>query len=134
MFTYTAMNAGALRTPNASWTDEFYLSSDNQLGAGDTLLSSRFIAFPGSPFHGIPPGLGVDGVYSRTLTVTLPNGLSGPFFLIVAVDRANAVFEPDNINNVAVRPAVDCAYSARSPRKRDFGDTVAEAGGPLTVS
>ena len=45
-FTYTGTNAGALRTPNSSWTDEFYLSSDNQLGAGDTLLSSRFIAFP----------------------------------------------------------------------------------------
>ena len=123
-FTYTGTNAGASRTPNSSWTDEFYLSSDNQLGAGDTLLSSRFIAFPGSPFAGIPSGLEVDGVCSSTVAVTLPNGLSGPFFVIVAVDRANAVFELDNVNNlelcalsIAIIPP-DVRVSAISGRRR----------------
>ena len=75
----------------------------------------------------------MDGVYSSTVAVTLPNGLSGPFFVIVAVDRANAVFELDNVNNLDLR-ALSIAIIPPDVRVSEIsGDAVAEAGGPLTV-
>ncbi len=102
-FSYSAINAGATKTPNLSWRDSFYLSTDDQLDfASDWLLGERTIRFPADSANGVPGGLDVDGAYARDVTLTLPNGLSGDYFLIAVADHTDSVFEIDNDNNVLV--------------------------------
>jgi subtilase family serine protease len=124
---YQVNNFGATATPNASWTDSFYLSADDQLDpATDRFLGDR-------PHYGV---LNVDASYENAATFTLPDGLSGNFYAFVVTDRTDAVFELDNANNIMAaanpiavesRPADLIVEAASAP-------ITGEAGGQIRVT
>ncbi len=92
---YRASNVGSTVTPNTSWQDRLYLSFDEIFDPNeDQFLGSR------SHFGALADG----GFYDATFTVTLDNGLSGPFFVFVQVDAVDQVFEVDNANNATHDP------------------------------
>ena len=133
---YTVANNGATRTPNTTWFDSFYLSSDDQLNPGeDTFLGSRRVSFPANIFIPTPGGLDVGDSYTRQASLTTSNTLTGDFFLFVVTDRPDDVFELDNVNNVGL----DATPITIQQKHADFvvssitGDTTAEANGSLNI-
>ncbi|WP_171036596.1 CARDB domain-containing protein [Dyadobacter sediminis] len=77
-----------------SWTDRIYLSVNETLEVNDVLLtSSKWDQF-----------LVSGGEYTRNESVTLPANLSGKFFLILAVDESNTIFEKEENNNIVSAP------------------------------
>lgn len=93
---YRVNNDGSTDTPNTSWTDTVYLSADAVLSpATDRVLATR------ARFGSLEVGQG----YTPSMTVTLGNGLTGTYFVIVAADSGGGVFELDDANNVAAAAA-----------------------------
>ena len=88
---YTVANNGSTVTPNSSWVDRVYLSTDTVIDPADLLLGTR------TRFGALNPG----EFYNNTVTATLPDGLGGDFFALVQTDTGNVVFELDNDNNTA---------------------------------
>jgi subtilase family serine protease len=87
---YRVTNFGATETPNYYWTDTFYLSSDNQLNtATDINLGSV------GQYGVLYPG---DG-YDRTANFSLPNTLTGTYYVFGVTDSGDQVFELNNVNN-----------------------------------
>lgn len=91
-FGFTVANVGQLATPVSSWVDRAVLSLNDVLGDADDIplgFFNRVAALNAGD------GYGVNG------STTLPEGVSGDFFLIAQVDAGNAVnefiFETDNI-------------------------------------
>jgi hypothetical protein len=66
-----------------SWYDGVYLSLDQILDETDYSLGARY--------H--QTGLAIDGLYSDSLTVTIPSGLSGRYYFFVKTDKNNNVYE-----------------------------------------
>ena len=85
---WTVGNAGTGET-TATWNDSVYLSGDGTLDASDTLL--------GEFEH--TAGLGVGATYSRQGSVTLPNGISGTYYLLVSADDNAQVAETGSEGN-----------------------------------
>ncbi len=90
--TYRVANEGTTITPNSGWVDYLYLSADTNFDAGGDLYVGGSVRY--SP---LPPG----GLYTNTITTTLPNGLSGEFYVFVYSDAGNTVFELNKSNNAA---------------------------------
>ena len=67
------------------WIDAVYLSTDNELSSDDVLLGE----LPNTS------DLAVGGSLARSLSVALPDAVSGPFHFIVATDSENNVNEGD---------------------------------------
>ena len=88
---YRLSNYGATATPYGRWTNAFYLSSDDQLDSSDLLLDSRI--FTGS--------LDLGEERNQSVTLTLPNGIAGKYYLFAKADSNDNVFELDNDNNTA---------------------------------
>jgi hypothetical protein len=89
-FSYTVTNAGAGGTPNFAWDDSFYLSP--------TATYDAATAIPlGQATHG--GSLDAGAGYTNSITETLPNGISGAYYLLADTDSGNAVFELDKTNN-----------------------------------
>ncbi|TRU69655.1 MAG: hypothetical protein EWV55_20760, partial [Microcystis viridis Mv_BB_P_19951000_S69] len=88
---YRVTNFGATETPNYYWTDTFYLSSDNQLNTATDInlgsVSHYGILYPG------------DG-YDHTANFSLPNTLTGTYYVFGVTDSGDQVFELNNVNNV----------------------------------
>jgi RHS repeat-associated protein len=96
-FSYQVANSGAGATPNYGWTDAYYLSPT-------ALFNPSTAVLLGQQVHGgsLAPGAS----YASTVTETLPNGLSGTFFLFVQADSGGAVFElPSYTPNKLSAPA-----------------------------
>ncbi|MCI0535453.1 MAG: putative Ig domain-containing protein, partial [Verrucomicrobiales bacterium] len=77
--TYTVRNAGTGVVPDRQniWQDYLYLSRDQYLDArGDHFLS--FVEHRGA--------LALDGTYTVTLTLNVPRGLIGPYYVMVLAD------------------------------------------------
>jgi hypothetical protein len=90
---WTTANIGTRDTRQAQWSDSVYLSRDPSLDWGDVLLSS--VGHAGS--------LAAGSAYTGQATVTLPEGIEGSYYLLVAADRGNQVPEfQDEGNNLAV--------------------------------
>ncbi len=87
--TFTVTNTGPGRTIASFWSDQVYLSTDQAFGAGDVLLSTA--ARSGELLAG--------AAYTRTVTFTMPVGVSGNFFFLVRTDVSNQVFEAAFENN-----------------------------------
>src|SRR5205807_931870 len=83
-------NPGAGATPNFTWNDRFYLSPTSVYN------SSNAIALGQSTYQG---GLSAGGSYTTSFTATLPEGLSGTYYVLVNTDSGNAVFELVKTNN-----------------------------------
>ncbi|MBX9652245.1 carboxypeptidase regulatory-like domain-containing protein, partial [bacterium] len=92
--TYVVQNNGSTSTSNATLTDRFYLSTDAALDGGDIQIGESVYT---------RAALAPTGSYSRTVSLTLPNGIEGTYYLIVQNDATDQVFEVDNLNNIASR-------------------------------
>ncbi|MEZ6132743.1 MAG: CARDB domain-containing protein [Planctomycetaceae bacterium] len=95
--TYSVTNFGATQTPNTAWNDRIYLSADNTLEPGtDLLLGTR------RHFGALDSG----DSYTSSPSFTLPNTLTGNYFVFVETDVDNEVFEIDFPagNNVGLDP------------------------------
>lgn len=124
---YRVDNYGATPTPNAYWSDRFWLSTDATFNPSvDTLLGS--VAHWGALADG-------DG-YEATAQFDLSNALTGNFYVFMTTDADNVVFELDNANNttrslgmvsIASTPANLVASAVDLP-------TSAEAGKQLALS
>ena len=95
-FSYQVTNAGATATPNTSWTDSYYLSPTATFDASTAILL-------GQQTH--QGALNAGDSDSAIVAETVPNGLSGQYFLIVDADSANAVFELNKTNNFGASAA-----------------------------
>lgn len=88
--TWTVTNEGAGSTGGTGWSDYVYLSSDNVLNTStDTLLNT----------FGRPNTLGSGISYTRSVTVTLPDQISGTYHLFVVADGGGALPEFDPNHN-----------------------------------
>ncbi|WP_053540396.1 ELWxxDGT repeat protein [Anabaena sp. WA102] len=98
-FSYQVTNFGSTTTPNYYWTDRFYLSLDNQLDTNTDLLIGD------QPHYG---SLAPDESYTNNFSYTLPNTLTGNYYLFGITDSNNEVFELNNENNtfLATTPIV----------------------------
>ena len=87
---YRVTNHGSTRTPNGSWNDRFYLSTDANLDIntdyklGDSLHIGE---------------LDIDQSSTNSVVFTLPNTLTGNFYVFAVTDSENQVFELNNDNN-----------------------------------
>ena len=121
---YHFTNFGAGATPNSSWTDAFYLSTDT---AFDPETDVRF----GERTHF--GALASDAGNDNSVTLTVPNGLSGNFFVLVATDSKHVVFENGQTANnlgaselplsVLSHPA-DLVVTATTPVSGEAGKTI----------
>ncbi|MBI4327963.1 MAG: VCBS repeat-containing protein, partial [Chloroflexi bacterium] len=91
-FSFTVQNVGSVATPGANWTDRVVMSLNGVLGDADDVPLGVF-AHAGA--------LNPTENYTVNQTVTLPQGVSGTYFLIVQTDFDNAinefVLEGDNV-------------------------------------
>ena len=92
-FEWVVGNTGPGDTVAAHWSDAAYLSEDEQLDTGADIRLGTF------DHHGV---LLPDSSYTESRTITLPNGLSGTYYLLVKADYRNSVYEFEwEGNNVA---------------------------------
>ena len=92
---YSVTNTATCPTIGSSWSDAFYLSADQTLNtAGDTLLGS--VARSGQ--------LAGASDYSNSVTLRLPIGLTGNYFLFVVTDSQGKVPEQNEGNNASIAP------------------------------
>jgi hypothetical protein len=94
---WTVTNSGVRATGVATWVDGVYLSTDPNWDPATDVLLGEF------SHNAVLP---VGGTYSRTATVTLPNGISGVHYLFAVADSRNAVGECSNEANNASAPPV----------------------------
>ena len=89
---YTVQNIGSVATPTSTWTDRVVISKNTILGDGDDYELGTFA------HNGI---LNSGGSYTTNVTATLPQGVSGPYYVIVQTDFGNNVnefvLEGDNV-------------------------------------
>jgi subtilase family serine protease len=119
---YRVVNFGATATPNSYWEDAFYLSTDNQLDTTDIYLGKA----------GHQGALDIEQGYDKTVALRLPDGLVGSYYVLIASDSSNTVFELNNANNVgfAIQPTIldsrpaDLIVSAMNVPTLDAGKTV----------
>ncbi len=76
-------NQGTEATNSTTWRDAIFLSEDEILSDGDTLLA--IITHEGA--------IARDRTYTRTAGVELPDGISGDYYILVSTDRDNRVYE-----------------------------------------
>jgi WD40 repeat protein len=78
---------------NPSWVDRVYLSSDATLDAQDRLLTEAAWNSP----------LASSNSYTQTRAVTLPQVGEGTYYLLLAVDAGNTLFESNETNNIVTQ-------------------------------
>jgi hypothetical protein len=83
-----------------AWIDRIYLSRDTFLDtAVDTYLGQQTVN--AGELTDMTEGETSYQTYAKTAQFRVPDGLTGPFYVIVSVDRSNLVSEPnDEDNNV----------------------------------
>lgn len=93
---WSVRNVGAGTTAPGSWKDRIYLSTDNVFNESiETLLATRTHTGALAPTDS----------YRDSISVTLPNGLSGSFTVFVKTNADAAVFESGNgTNNLVQSP------------------------------
>ncbi len=107
----------------APWQDGLWLSPSQQ---------------PGGTFYGDTPRtttLAVGAGYTVTRTVAVPNVPPGTYYLVVATDRGNNVYEAnDEGDNGLVSVPITVRTPDLRPTAVDVSATVVDAGGSLDVS
>ena len=89
--TDTVINTGAETAPPS--TNRYYLSLNSNLDANDIPLNGQRNV----------PALAANASNSGSITVQIPTGLSGPYFLLVVADGNGAITELSETNNVRSR-------------------------------
>ncbi|MDH4460968.1 MAG: CARDB domain-containing protein [Flectobacillus sp.] len=79
---------------NNTWNDKVYLSSNNTFEPTDLLLGSTQLN----------QLLGKGAEYNKQISITLPTGISGTYYLILVSDADNNIYEKLENNNIEVRP------------------------------
>ena len=90
---WTVANFGTQPTNLASWLDRVYLSEDETFG-GDVEIGQA----------GRTGMLDPGGTYQQNVSVPLPAGLTGTYYVFVAANADGAVLETDTTNNTAYDP------------------------------
>ncbi len=129
---WTVTNAGAGATSASSWLDRIYLSADASLNpASDITLGSA----SRSGF------LAVGASYVRTLDVTLPNGISGEYYLFFRADVNQAGNDSNWLNNtgylatpiaVTLSPSPDLVPAAVNPTTSGIASQPVEVSWSVT--
>jgi parallel beta-helix repeat protein len=88
---WTVTNNSEVVTPATWWVDAVVLSADTLADLDDLVLAE--VKHEGDLSAGHP--------YHATAQVTLPNGISGPYYVLVVADRNTAILDVDPGNNVA---------------------------------
>jgi subtilase family serine protease/N-acetylneuraminic acid mutarotase len=92
---WTGQNAGTAEAKNSAWNDKVYLSSKSTLDGSERLLATKLINGP----------LAINATYNAQAQVTIPSIPTSDYFLIVASDADNFVFEGQfETNNTDSRP------------------------------
>ncbi len=87
---WSGINLGPDAVGNISWTDNIYLSTDTVLSNTDTHLSGKSIQGP------LANGVS----YNASQIITLPNGISGTYYLIIeAVEKPASIGDKTLQNN-----------------------------------
>ncbi len=94
---WTVRNSGFNPTPNTSWADQVWLSSDATLEEGSDLPMGTFSR------GGVLP---LSQAYTQTRVMELPNGLSGTYYMFVKTDVYDGVGEYLEDNNVVQAPGL----------------------------
>ncbi len=97
-------NQGVTPTIASAWSDRLYLSTDDVFDLDDAVL--------GTFVRNVP--LGVEEDYSRSVQVTVPDGIEGTFYLFVVTDALEEVFEGARDDN-NVTAALSTIEVTRSP-------------------
>ncbi len=124
----TAPDFGSGATAQTVWGDAVYLSQSPTLNAQATLLGEF-------PHYG---SLAADASYYGSANVTIPIGLSGPYYFFVETDAAQQIFQNgDTLNNVGVT-ATPITVELTPPPELEVSaitaPTTALASQPLTFS
>ena len=91
---YNVANVGGNPTPQSSWTESYYLSTDDKKDDSDRFLGSR-------QKNGV---LAPNQVENLTTNLQLPPDRFGSNFVLVHSDSSNVVYELNNENNFASLP------------------------------
>lgn len=96
-FSWRVQNQGAgLAQP--TWNDRLYLSTDNHWDSTDAELACAWDCWKMN--QEVQPG----AVYTRTVSAALPNLPAGSYYLILAADSDNHLWETDPLDNYLARP------------------------------
>jgi len=106
--TYKVTNQGDATTAAGFWIDGIYLSKDDSLSANDKIIGS----------YTRSGNLSKGGSYTVTPNVTIPNGLSGDYYVLVRTDTSDRNVDVDLDNNV--KAACD---GTSSPKLKKIGLT-----------
>ena len=121
---FSTDNYGATATSTGSWLNSFYLSTDNQFDSSDIFLGSRryYEAF------------GTYDYSDKSIVVTLPDGVSGDYYIFAQADSENRVFELDKDNNIAFDTITIDSQPADLAISEVIATEVIEAGKGAKVS
>ncbi|WP_294533083.1 CARDB domain-containing protein, partial [uncultured Rhodoblastus sp.] len=125
---WVVSNIGASATTTPYWTDKVYLSLNRTLDTSAILLAS--VANPSYLARG--------GSYGNSVAVTLPQGLSGPYYIIVAADGGGQQKEgPGASGNNALASSSFQVNASPTPLlevENVIAPAQAFSGQPLTLS
>jgi hypothetical protein len=125
---WTVQNVGNAATLVSSWIDALYISTDTTLNpTSATLLAAILRNDP----------LSAGQSYTRNLSFTLPDGISGSYYVIVKTDTGNQVSDSNPLNNtvhsnvpvsITLSPPPDLQVESISIPPQTY------AGQPVTIS
>lgn len=122
--TWVVRNTGTASTGDELWQDAVHLSADSELDENDPLLGrvSR------------PHPLGVEETYQSSLTATLPEDISGPWFVLVSTDVDNQINEDpvEQDNTIGIEVEV-LALTPPQITQQPASQTV-QSGNPATLT
>ena len=93
-------NQGVTLTAEPQWTDKVFINTTNSLQGATFLGNYNRFGY-----------LLKDSTYKGILTVNLPNGISGNYYVIVITDSANRVFEYLDENNNTTISSNTCSIA-----------------------
>lgn len=103
---WTVTNNGTGATPSNYWYDAVYLSKDQYVTE-----SSVYVGYV--THNGV---LAAGDHYDGTLTITVPQNFSGPYYVLVVTDSSSRVYEAgQDDNNIGLAPfAMNVTFAAKS--------------------
>ncbi len=93
---WTVTNSGANAPYESLWKDKVYISTSSSFNINSATLIGTYYKLSGS-------SLSVGSSYTATETYTLPNGISGSYYIYVFADADSMVFEYDKDNNNTIK-------------------------------
>ena len=135
---WTVTNTGTVGTSASAWHDNVYLSLDQALDTTSTRFvvastnTDPLLASVANPSY-LAPGQS----YTSTATVTLPQGISGPYYLIVGADAGGEVYaDPSGTSAYTVSSVFGIVASSVPDLQvtRVIAPPQAFSGQPLTLN